>query len=598
MSSLSPNDDFLASDESSDVLINNQKNTNGSTVVKSMVEKVNKENSNKEQEYGRKSESLEAGEPLQLAERGHLRVRATKTVSIPTTDGIEAVEEGVSDVSDDDEIHKGHHRRTSLTQTQYRLGASKPIPSNTFFSRLSGIVGFSTAEDEDGRGCHCCGFQPNRLVTSYLHWTFRNSFGSVFVSFSLGFFGLTLIFAIILLAAGYQESQCISVNGEYFSAYEGNTFFKDFGDAYALSWTTFSTVGYGLIFPSTSANYSKVHKCGGIFVLCTLESFIGILFNSFCGAIVYGKVARLRSHAQVLFSDAVVVRYGNGVRIGKEDDVSDNGEARDDQGNDDKLHLPVLEFRIANKLCNARGGEIMDCSMNIVAIIDESKTSLQANKATTFKRGRRGKRRTLRQVREEESEEEQDVEEKTPVPHQSLEKFAVNLRESAAAEEQQEAFEEDSFGKLMPRRMFSKIEVETPDHPFFKRLWTVRHTLDVESPILCEQAKQMVKMNNGYWPAALNDYESVKAAINLDQLLVSLSGTSNADANAVYAQKVYDYHDINIGYRFVNMLYRHEVSGTMQVDTKVINDVVEQAGGGGEPFHVREPNPFSDILVL
>jgi hypothetical protein len=108
----------------------------------------------------------------------------------------------------------------------------------------------------------------------------------------------------------------------------------------------------------------------------------------------------------------------------------------------------------------------------------------------------------------------------------------------------------------------------------------------------------MLRLNNGYWPSELNDYESVRACLNLDQLLVSLSGTSNADANSVYAQKIYDFHDINVGYRFVNMLYRDPKDGSLKVDHSVINDVVEQPGGGGEPFQSIESNTFGDMLVL
>lgn len=44
-----------------------------------------------------------------------------------------------------------------------------------------------------------------------------------------------------------------------------------------------------------------------------------------------------------------------------------------------------------------------------------------------------------------------------------------------------------------------------------------------------------------------------------------------------------DFVDINIGYQFVNILYR-DSSGSLGVDTDLINDVREQNGGGGEPL--------------
>ena len=44
-----------------------------------------------------------------------------------------------------------------------------------------------------------------------------------------------------------------------------------------------------------------------------------------------------------------------------------------------------------------------------------------------------------------------------------------------------------------------------------------------------------------------------------------------------------DFVDVNIGYQFVNILYR-EGSGSLGVAMDLINDVREQNGGGGEPL--------------
>jgi hypothetical protein len=51
-----------------------------------------------------------------------------------------------------------------------------------------------------------------------------------------------------------------------------------------------------------------------------------------------------------------------------------------------------------------------------------------------------------------------------------------------------------------------------------------------------------------------------------------------------FARKlVSDFVDVNIGYQFVNILYRDN-DGSLGVDTDLINDVREQNGGGGEPL--------------
>lgn len=333
--------------------------------------------------------------------------------------------------------------------------------------------------------------------------------------------------------------------------------------------------------------------------ICSVESFVGVLFGSFCGAIMFGKVARVRSIAQVSFSDGVVVRYGTGITGHISDTMDDQSDKSGSNGSADtekcmlhELPCPVLEFRIANRMHGTIGGEIMDCSMNIVASIDGSKVDQALRKAAIRRRRRKGKRvprRTNFPVERLESLSSSDHKGDT------IEKLANMLREEARKPPR--APDEDPFGKIASKQIFSKLEVETPDHPFFKRVWTARHTLDLESPILAEEAKQAIRLNNGFWPKELNDAESVRACMNLDQILVSFSGTSNADANSVYAQKVYDFHDISIGYRFVNMMY-HESDGSLKVDLANISDVVEQIGGGGEPLEPNQPRFFSELLVL
>lgn len=47
---------------------------------------------------------------------------------------------------------------------------------------------------------------------------------------------------------------------------------------------------------------------------------------------------------------------------------------------------------------------------------------------------------------------------------------------------------------------------------------------------------------------------------------------------------MYDFIDIAFGYQFVNALYQGRRDRVLKVDMSVINDVVEQPGGGGEPL--------------
>lgn len=133
----------------------------------------------------------------------------------------------------------------SKAELQYRLSAQQPRQGR--LCKLMGSIGISIGpsgvlEDDGGgqsSGCLCCGFSLNYWVTSYLNWTFRSSFFKVLLSAAVGFYTLTLIFALLIFASGTNHPDCVHVNGEDFGASHAR---DRFSDAYSLSWTTFSTV--------------------------------------------------------------------------------------------------------------------------------------------------------------------------------------------------------------------------------------------------------------------------------------------------------------------------------------------------------------------
>jgi len=157
---------------------------------------------------------------------------------------------------------------------------------------------------------------------------------------------------------------------------------------------------------------------------------------------------------------------------------------------------------------------------------------------------------------------------------------------------------DEGNGQLAPRRIFHKLEVETDSHPFFKRVWYIRHVLNQNSPLLSADAKKMIANNSGFWPEELNDYASVREHINFHEIIVSFSGTANVSGSSVYAQKVYDYVDMNVGYNFAKLLGMSN-EGVLTVDLALLNDVHEQNGGGGEPFtDVSNESEFALDVVL
>jgi hypothetical protein len=68
----------------------------------------------------------------------------------------------------------------------------------------------------------------------------------------------------------------------------------------------------------------------------------------------------------------------------------------------------------------------------------------------------------------------------------------------------------------------------------------------------------------------------------------SYSSCRNDLTYAAHARFSYsDFVDVNVGYQFVNILYRNS-DGSIGVDTDLINDVREQNGGGGEPLDIDD----------
>jgi hypothetical protein len=135
--------------------------------------------------------------------------------------------------------------------------------------------------------------------------------------------------------------------------------------------------------------------------------------------------------------------------------------------------------------------------------------------------------------------------------------------------------------KLLPPRKYHKLTVETDRHPFFVRSWLIRHVLDASSPLLSAEARRLIVEHNGSWPFA--GHEKVRSHLKFTQMIVTFSGTANASGSAVYAQHVYDFSSVFIGYAFVHLLWRNH-QGELVMDADLLEDILEQPGGGAEPL--------------
>eukprot|EP00550_Attheya_septentrionalis_P007911 CAMPEP_0198289650 /NCGR_PEP_ID=MMETSP1449-20131203/7763_1 /TAXON_ID=420275 /ORGANISM="Attheya septentrionalis, Strain CCMP2084" /LENGTH=568 /DNA_ID=CAMNT_0043988013 /DNA_START=105 /DNA_END=1811 /DNA_ORIENTATION=- len=467
---------------------------------------------------------------------------------------------------------------------QYRLEARKEESTNVF-KRFFQVLTMGSMSST-GLGVS----NPNQTLAMYLHWMFRVNFFFLFI-LSCGFFFLFVIcFAGFIIAAGKLDPTCVRVGGEPFGSAG-----QPFADGFALSWTTFSTVGYGSTYPALGNENENSNNCMFITLICSLEAFIGVLYSGFCGAILFGKVLRIQSHAQVLFSDPIVIRYGGGVETFEDDD--DDFESGIPGGKEDrqkKIPCPVLEFRVVNRLFNEVGGEIMDATLNCVANIDADDVDPALRDALDAQRSAYLNSNLFSDTDSDgasaaSTTETGDSERMEELHHASMShKIKKNLSNLdyfsvLARRKDHRAVDEDPTSKLVSKRIFSKLLIEASDHPFFKRVWLARHILDEHSPILTQKVRKMIKKNGGHWPESLNHHDGVRRSLQFNQILVSLNGVSNVSASDVYAQKIYDFVDINVGYQFVNILYRGD-DGKLKVDKDLINDVRVQEGGGGEPL--------------
>jgi hypothetical protein len=429
-------------------------------------------------------------------------------------------------------------------------------------------------------------YKMQRRVVRFLHWMFRKHLAIVMVTAVSSWFALSFLFALFIWLAGRANPECIG----------GPDSFGYFSDAFILSWTTFSTVGYGCMFVGAGVpNVGKhdILKCATVNGIVSLESFFGVLFGSFISAIMFVKVARVQSIAQVEFSDPICVRYGSGVLV--ETNIDDTTTHRESENESEsmeelgKLPCPVLEFRIANRMHHVHGGEIIDAEVNVVAVVCDTlpKSSTLSNSAMNS---------TAVMDDAAGNVEVADVSTNSAAkPHPPSQSNSQAMEGSLSM--RRDAFEEDPSGYLVPKTMFCSVDCETREHPFFKRVFLIRHRLDHTSPLLKEPVREMIKANNGNWPCELNSAHNVKSSIHFDQLLVSIKGTSNADAKAVYARKMYEFEDVVVGYRFVTMIYRDH-AGALRTNMGLLNDVVEQAGGGGEEIAAENCERKRNALYL
>ena len=132
------------------------------------------------------------------------------------------------------------------------------------------------------------------------------------------------------MVAGTAQPECITSGGKHF----GSNPYTKFNDAYELSWTTFTTVGYGNTYTSTANDLiaedgtTNAPDCTWVVLLCNAEAFFGLLYAGMCAAILFGKVNRVQSHAKLIFANAVCLQYEE---IDEEEENVENDDTRSER---------------------------------------------------------------------------------------------------------------------------------------------------------------------------------------------------------------------------------------------------------------------------
>lgn len=362
---------------------------------------------------------------------------------------------------------------------------------------------------------------------------------------------------------GVYQEQCINIGSTTYGTLKQAS---GFAGAFTLSWTTLSTVGYGNTSPSI-----EDENCISVNFLLMVESFIGVTYSGFCGAILFGKLMRFQSRATVIFSDPIVIRYGKGLT-----DL-DGYDLEESQTN--KNQPPVLEFRLLNLMHEEPGGEIMSAVLHVVA-----STHAQDNDPVIVQqlpdRSDHHKKSPQDESLSEYSDHPADSNNQRPTPRLKRRKRNKLHGQYNTPSNGSAALFDEGNDKLMPKINFSTLEIEEPQHPLFKRTWVGKHILNKDSPLLKENVKQRLRRNDNKWPDDLYDAGGIKNSLEFNQIIVSITGVSNVSGSDVYAHNIYQFNDVVIGFEFVDILVYEK--DTPKVDIHALHCVVEQVGGGCE----------------
>ena len=303
---------------------------------------------------------------------------------------------------------------------------------------------------------------------------------------------------------------------------------------------------------------TKPNHCAWVVLLCTSQAFLGLIFAGMCAAILFGKVNRVQSHANIIFSNAVCLQYEeivdvdegvysanerdnqNSTRVENANNADPNVAPKSGDEENQFMNIaaspsdeewkfidefngcPVLKFQVVNEFSNREGSELVDCIMKVIGIKIKG-----------------------------------------------------------------------TIGRVT-KSQYVRVNLVDFEHPFLSRVWHGVHILDATSPLLTDKARQRIKENKGSWPSNWFNPDVIRSKLEFHDLIVTVAGLSNVSAVTVHAYKRYKIGDVLIGFNFAPIVFRDTETGLLEVDLARANDVREQSGLGGENLSIRQGNSKED----
>jgi len=479
-------------------------------------------------------------------------------------------------------------------------------------------------EADDHTLFHALGKLYSGAFSDLTMWLYGTSLIQVFAFFLVLYFTFVYFFVIVLYLVDWFGSggKCVAEGME-----EGDMNTRAMMEfAFELSWTTFTTVGYGTVAPP-----GDDVGCYPVRLICSIEAILGVGFVSCCSGIFYAKLMRMLAVAPVTFSSTLCVQYGKGLedsgkRYGPvskhsfgethwgEDDLDDEFDLCESDttmdgtsGEGPKLRIrrprleqqqfhpfPVIEFRILNNRANCAPGrnEIWDAQVTAIVQLSEQDGPIDDVDADS-------------QDGEKESDDEASIK-------------SSRWHSNSTPSNTNEKCSNKRNGKV-----YYTLKFKPSFHPYFNRIWFLRHTLDTSSPLLRREIRKAIRDRGKQfgWDPTLNNYNHIRAClVEFNSLRIIMNGASALSKSEVYAEKVYTFDDVCIGWQFVGICYdvdeddeannaasrlcgskwrpfRHCTRGTpnpptfedrTRVDLSLIHDIVPQRGGDFEPVETED----------